>query len=293
MKKLLALLVVLAILCVPVGATITVPNVFTPFTTISSSQVNANFSTIASEALDKRGDTMTGTLNSQVVLPDIDATRNLGSASFRFLNEWLSGALTVGTITLTGGTFGGNVTFSNNVTVTGTLTASGAASLPSLTITSPLPIASGGTNAATTPTAGAVAMGTGTAYGFTAAGTAGQYLISAGAGTPTWAGVTSVFNAGNTASAITINFSTNGLVQKATRNASTTITLTAPALAGTVVLQLVHDATGTAYTVAFSPSVKWPSGNAPTFTNTASAVDIVTLYWDGSNWYGSVQTNLS
>lgn len=53
-------------------------------------------------------------------------------------------------------------------------------------LSSPLEIASGGTNATTTPTAGAVAYGTGTAYGFTAAGTAGQVLTSAGAGVPTW-----------------------------------------------------------------------------------------------------------
>ena len=50
-----------------------------------------------------------------------------------------------------------------------------------------LPIANGGTNTTTTPTAGAVAYGTGTAYAFTAAGTAGQVLTSNGAGAPTWA----------------------------------------------------------------------------------------------------------
>jgi hypothetical protein len=49
-----------------------------------------------------------------------------------------------------------------------------------------LAIANGGTNATTTPTAGAVAFGTGTAYSFTAAGTSGQVLTSAGSGTPTW-----------------------------------------------------------------------------------------------------------
>ena len=50
-----------------------------------------------------------------------------------------------------------------------------------------LPIANGGTNATAVATAGAVAYGTGTAYSFTAAGTVGQVLTSAGAGTPTWA----------------------------------------------------------------------------------------------------------
>jgi hypothetical protein len=49
-----------------------------------------------------------------------------------------------------------------------------------------LPIANGGTNATTTPTSGAVAYGTGTAYGFSAAGTSGQFLISGGTGSPTW-----------------------------------------------------------------------------------------------------------
>jgi len=48
-------------------------------------------------------------------------------------------------------------------------------------------IAQGGTNGTSTPIAGAVPYGTGTAYAFTAAGTAGQVLTSNGAGAPTWA----------------------------------------------------------------------------------------------------------
>lgn len=54
-----------------------------------------------------------------------------------------------------------------------------------------LPIANGGTNSTTTPTAGAVAFGTGTAYSFTAAGTSGQVLTSSGSGTPVWSTVSS------------------------------------------------------------------------------------------------------
>ena len=49
-----------------------------------------------------------------------------------------------------------------------------------------LKIANGGTNSTSVPTAGAVPYGTGTAYAFTSAGTAGQVLTSAGAGVPTW-----------------------------------------------------------------------------------------------------------
>jgi hypothetical protein len=56
-------------------------------------------------------------------------------------------------------------------------------------VTGVVAIANGGTNATATPTAGGSAYGTGTAYAFTAAGTAGQVLTSAGASAPTWSGI--------------------------------------------------------------------------------------------------------
>jgi len=49
-----------------------------------------------------------------------------------------------------------------------------------------LAVARGGTNATATPTAGAVAYGTGSAYAFTSAGSAGQILVSNGSSAPTW-----------------------------------------------------------------------------------------------------------
>ena len=55
-----------------------------------------------------------------------------------------------------------------------------------VTLAGTLAIANGGTNGSTAPAAGAVPYGTGTAYGFTAVGTSGQVLTSAGAGVPTW-----------------------------------------------------------------------------------------------------------
>lgn len=298
MKKWLLSLGFVLAMAVGLEATLSVPNTFVPFTTISSSQMNANFSAITSNGLDKRGDTLSGTLNTQVLLPDVTATRNIGSATVLYLNEWLSGTLTAGSITLSGalggattGAFSGNVTIGGTLGVTGTstlgsLTVTGLSGLSSLTLTTPLAIASGGTNGSATPTSGGVAFGNGSAYAFSSAGTAGQYLVSAGTGTPVWGGRTASFNAGNSTSAITLNFATNGLVQQVTRTASTTITLSPPQLAQTVVVLLQHDATGTTYTVAFSPAVKWPNGTAPTFSQTASAIDIITLYWDGTNWYG-------
>jgi collagen type VII alpha len=72
---------------------------------------------------------------------------------------------------VTGLTFsGGPITTSGTLTLGGTLVISG-----------------GGTNTQTTPTAGGVAFGTGTAYAFTTVGTTGQFLTSNAASNPTWA----------------------------------------------------------------------------------------------------------
>lgn len=49
-----------------------------------------------------------------------------------------------------------------------------------------VPIANGGTNGTASPSAGAIAYGTGTAYAFNSPGTAGQYLQSNGTSAPTW-----------------------------------------------------------------------------------------------------------
>jgi hypothetical protein len=53
-------------------------------------------------------------------------------------------------------------------------------------VTGTLPIANGGTNSTATATAGGAGYGTGTAHAYTAAGTAGQILTSAGASAPAW-----------------------------------------------------------------------------------------------------------
>ena len=74
------------------------------------------------------------------------------------------------------------------VTGSGNIASSGGTT-PNITFTGTLPIANGGTNGTATPTAGAVAVGNGTQYAFTAAGSAGQVLTSNGSTVPTWATV--------------------------------------------------------------------------------------------------------
>lgn len=81
----------------------------------------------------------------------------------------------------------GNFGASSGLTWNGTTMTATNLSAGSLTLTSsPLAIASGGTNTNATPTLGGVAYGTGTAYALTAAGTAGKILTSNGAAAPTW-----------------------------------------------------------------------------------------------------------
>ena len=89
----------------------------------------------------------------------------------------------------------GNVTVAN----TGVLSFSGGttgltpatATTGVVTLAGTLAIANGGTNGSATPTAYGVAYGTGTAYAFTAAGTAKQVLIANTSAAPTWSTLTS------------------------------------------------------------------------------------------------------
>lgn len=85
----------------------------------------------------------------------------------------------------TSGAAGGVTTFSAGTTgFTPNSATSGA-----ITLAGTLAIANGGTNSTATATAGGAGYGTGTAHAYTAAGTAGQVLTSAGASAPTWSGI--------------------------------------------------------------------------------------------------------
>ena len=88
------------------------------------------------------------------------------------------------------GSAGAFVTFDGALGTPSSGTLTNVSGLPLTTgVTGTLPIANGGTNSTATATAGGAVYGTGTAFAFTAAGTAGQVLTSAGASAPVWSGI--------------------------------------------------------------------------------------------------------
>lgn len=95
MKRFLLSLFLVLGFAVPARAQLgSVPFVFTSGTVISSSEVNQNFATAYSNALNRTGGTMTGTLNARDILPVTDNTYDLGSAAFSWQDGFFDGVLT-------------------------------------------------------------------------------------------------------------------------------------------------------------------------------------------------------
>jgi hypothetical protein len=72
-----------------------------------------------------------------------------------------------------------------------------------------------------------------------------------------------------------------------------TFTFTAPTKAGVFILKLVQDSVGSR-TATFPASVKWTGGTAPTLTTTATTgTDIITFYYDGTDYFAVHSLNFS
>jgi hypothetical protein len=102
-------------------------------------------------------------------------------------------------------------------------------------------------------------------------------------------GLTSEYDAGNSGSALTIDF-TDGYSQKVTLTGDVTFTFTNPQNGKNYLLKLVQDATGSR-TVTWPANVKWSDGITPVISETASHCDIVSLYYDGTNYFASIVQN--
>jgi cytoskeletal protein CcmA (bactofilin family) len=180
-----------------------------------------------------------------------------------------AGTLTIGGTTQTGLTLGrsgaattisGSTVNISNLTTDGVVyTSGGNGTLNSEAL---LAITRGGTNSSATPTAGAIAYGTGTAYAFNTAGTSGQPLLSGGSSAPTFGTLGLVYGGTN---ADLSGVSTGGLIYKDTS-----------ALAGTGALSGILQGNGSSAPTAITGTAnylpKW-SSTAPYLTSTSLIYD--------------------
>jgi len=81
----------------------------------------------------------------------------------------------------------------------------------------------------------------------------------------------------------------NSNVQSVTLGGNRTFTFANPKDGGRYLIRLKQDATGSR-TVTW-PTIIWRGGTAPTLTTTANKVDLITLIYDGTSYYGDASLN--
>lgn len=92
------------------------------------------------------------------------------------------------------------------------------------------------------------------------------------------------YNNGNSGSSININWKL-GNKQRLILTDDCTVTFTNPSGVCNLILKLIQDEIGSR-TITFPASVKWAGGIAPTLSTDINKIDIVTLYFDGTNYFG-------
>jgi hypothetical protein len=87
---------------------------------------------------------------------------------------------------------------------------------------------------------------------------------------------------------VNIPFASGNIVDL-TLTASTTLTLSGHVV-GVYILKVIQGGTGS-YTLTYPASVKWSGGTPPTLTTTVGKTDIITLFHDGTNFFGTYSLN--
>ena len=95
-------------------------------------------------------------------------------------------------------------------------------------------------------------------------------------------------NAAGNSGTLNISFAAGNIVNL-TLNANTTLAFS-NAVIGTYIIQVTQGATGSNL-LTYPASVKWAGGTAPTLTTTVGKTDILTFYYDGTNYYGNYSLN--
>ncbi len=92
------------------------------------------------------------------------------------------------------------------------------------------------------------------------------------------------------ASSTTINLSLGNIFTVSMGTTISSLTFSNAAV-GTYLIKFVQDATGNREVTTWPANLKWAGGTQPAFTNAGTKIDIVTLIFDGTNYYGAIVQN--
>lgn len=282
MKRFLWVMLAFLAIATPVSAQITVPNTVADGETIDAARLNQNFSTIAGDACNRTGCTMTATATVRDLAAASGNTYSIGTTGTRFENAFFNGTVTVGT-----STFATNTVIGGTLGTTGTLTTSGTLDVNStFTVGSGnvQPFDSTGKIQAISSTYFASLSGTnltgvamlGSANTFTAKNNFLTYTETKTVLTP--------------GASITIDLSL-GTHFTLSNTTTATVSFTNPAASGSAgSFTLAVTGNGTSHPITWPAAVLWPGGVAPTLTSTNLKTDIITFitYDGGTTWYGFV-----
>lgn len=90
---------------------------------------------------------------------------------------------------------------------------------------------------------------------------------------------------GNSGATATVDWIA-GNKQAITLTDNVTLSFTDPPAPTNVLIRLIQDGTG-GRSVIWPSSVKWSGGSEPTLSSAANAIDLVSLYFDGTDYYGT------
>ena len=97
--------------------------------------------------------------------------------------------------------------------------------------------------------------------------------------------ITQVAESSNTFVGTNVEWS-SGTIHAITLTANKTLTFTGAVAQQSITLIIRQDATGSR--IITWPTMRWPAATAPTLTTTANKVDIISVYYDGSDYFGFV-----
>lgn len=78
--------------------------------------------------------------------------------------------------------------------------------------------------------------------------------------------------------------------QSLTLSENSTVTFSDPAGPASFILRVIQDATG-GRTITWPEDILWPGSEEPTLSSDPDAIDIISIYFDGTQYYGSYSLN--